>query len=326
MRVTIHDVAKSAGVSITTVSHVLNGGAHRDRYAATTVQGVLRASERLGYVPSRRGRSMSTGLNRVVSIFAELNRMQGSPYSCMVFTGAAMALRESGYTVEIVDPRLETNLGSVLANTDGVLFCVNTNLAAETTVAGSGLPMVRLNQGKFEPLNVVEPDDPGGMAAMGAHLLAMGYQRVLYVRPLRGHSSIRIREHALKASLAGLDFAAVDFEEEKLRAIIQDLKRDRTRRTVLVAYGDGLRLVVQQMLFSAGLSIPQDVGLASSHTGMLDPLIDRHLKVTGVTYSVMELGAIGARMLLERIRNAGADMPSVVVPELFVPGVSTCMQ
>jgi LacI family transcriptional regulator len=324
---TIRDVARQAGVSITTVSHVLSGGPNGARYSPDTMQRVREAAQQLGYAPSRRGYNMRKGRNGVVSLFLTLPGAFDSGYQCMIFTGAALASRESGYSVEIVNPDKEANLARVLGNTDGVAFCVQMCAATEAIVRQSKLPAVRLNLGSYDPADGVEPDDRAGAAAIGLHLRTLGYQRIVYVSPLPGgHPSIRVREAALAEAAAGLAFDTVTLDGPGLQPVIHDLQRHALPRTAFVAYADSIRVALQQKLFRAGLLIPDDVGLASCHTGLFGRTIDADLPVTGATYRALDLGVAGARMLLERIGNGGVSVPSVLVPETFIEGKTTCRQ
>ena len=334
MKTTIHDVARRAGVSTTTVSHVMTEGRNRARYAPATVQRVLRAAERLRYSPSRRAHNMCAGTNRIVSMFSSMGEDIESPYGCMIFTGAALAFQEVGYAVEIVDPSMGCELSRVLRNTDGVIFCVGMDLAVAEVVRQSQLPTVRLNVGLSDPTDCVEPDDRAGMQSIGAHVLKLGYERVIYVRPrlTADHPSIRIRETALAESIAGLTFGTLPYDvsasppEKALQPLIRDLQRDALSHTVLVAYADNIRLALQQVLYRAGLAVPRDIGIASGYTALYDRTTNAGLQATGATYRVTDLGAAGARMMLERIRAGGASVPSVLVPETFVEGTTTCSQ
>src|ERR1700744_3207119 len=102
-RPSIHDIARGAGVSITTVSHSLNG---RGRVQPETRRRVLRTAKRLGYTANAHARRLATGKNMTLALqvagFGEEALIPDSAYYIQVLNDASAAALALGYTPMLV--------------------------------------------------------------------------------------------------------------------------------------------------------------------------------------------------------------------------------
>jgi len=322
---TIKTVAEQAGVSFTTVSHIVGDRGHRSRYADETVTRVLEAARQLGYTPSRRSHVMRSGRNMCVSFLTTLTDTDSLRYHALIFSGTAYVLAQRGYMTELVTLQSPAGMEKVLRNTDGVFFSIAADPGEVAAVQRGGVPAIWINVGKGSPENCVDPDDRTGCRLLAEHLDSMGYKHVLFVLPPSAdHASIRIRQEALAAGLAGdVEFRAVSLEETTIADLAATIRQGKLPCTVFVAYSDTLRLLVERMLLRAGLRIPEDVGTTSCHGGNLGSTMARMMPSTDVVYRESELGDVAARMMIERLAQGGAPVPSVLIPETLVVGHST---
>lgn len=123
MRVTIGDVARATGVSITTVSRFING--QYNQMSDETRQRLQEAIERLGYIPNSAAQSLKSGRSRLIGVI--LSNI-AHPYWSAVLSGVEEACRQLGYATIISNagdnPELERHYIKVLVNkqVDGLLL------------------------------------------------------------------------------------------------------------------------------------------------------------------------------------------------------------
>ena len=183
------------------------------------------------------------------------------------------------------------------------------------------LPVVWLNSGKFLKMNCVAPDDFGGAQDLGCRLIDMGYRRAVYVGASRGgHRSIEARHEGLAAGFGTGEFLTINFTQEAVAEVVEHVCAGQWPATVLVTPGDNAAFTLLAVALSRGLTVPDDLGLVSCHTDIHLSRQDWEPRIAGMTHDVHEMGAVAARMLLERIGSGGKPTPSVRIPERFVEG------
>jgi len=327
MTSSIYDVAKQAGVSISTVSLVLQGGEKSALHADETVKRVKEAARQLRYKPSRRALSTAKGKNHCITIFAEMAAERDTPYHCMLFAGAATELCGADYTTEIVGSQSKKDLEHVFRDTDGAILAVKVPEEVVDKVLKSGLPVVWANMDFYGDTDCVAPDDASGSKSVGKHIKACGYEQVFYVRPpAKSHRSIRIRRDALAFALSGIQFHEIHPEKQALCEILNRVKKGALRKTAFVGYSNVEMNAVIISAMDFALRAPDDFGLASCHLDNFSELCSLDMIATGSTHQITHLGAAAGKMILEKIENAEKSIPSVLVPQKFIEGNTTRAQ
>jgi len=254
---TIKDVAKLAGLSPTTVSHVLRDVSTHS-YTAETVSKVREAARRLGYRRSRRAAGMREGRNNCVSVISMWDIQQArEPYYSVLFRSIAVELYKSGYMTEVVRAEKVEDLGSLTKDTDGALFAVHVADSVVKAVLDEKLPAVWINTDFSDDFNCVAPEDRRGAGRVGAHLRECGYERVFYVSPpgTNGHCSIRNRREGLAEGLGGVELREMRSEEDELGEVLTAIKSGKLKKTAFAAYTDGQALGIIFMAMKMGLRI-----------------------------------------------------------------------
>lgn len=176
-RVTIHDVARSAGVSRQTVSRALNG---KDEIERTTKQRVLDAARELGYRPSRFARGLVRQDTTTIGLVIPDLR---NPFFTEVAASALEAARARGWHVVVYDTadRLEEEIGTLQvigSQVDGVVgyfSCAEDELDQYTR----GMPMVLIGrEHRMARFSSIRIDGEDGVRAAVAHLVARGHTRI----------------------------------------------------------------------------------------------------------------------------------------------------
>ncbi len=270
-RVSMKDVAALAGVSVGTVSNVLNAP---ERVSDAMTQRVSQAIEELGWVPNesarqlRRGRSQAVGL--VVYDIA-------NPFFADVTLGAESVLYKHGFSVQIGnssqahdrETRLLKNFEQQRVR--GVLLAPIANVTDMAhELRKRGIPVVMLDRARDDNFCEVGVDDLEGGRLATAHLIERGHRRLAFVGGPSTLAQVRARragaELAMQAlgdegSLLAISTPALAFQPGMVAAREIVMLPDDERPTAVFAANDLLAIGLLQGFVAAGLRVPEDIAL-----------------------------------------------------------------
>ncbi|MDS1268844.1 LacI family DNA-binding transcriptional regulator [Lipingzhangella sp. LS1_29] len=314
-RVTISTIAREAGVSIPTVSRVLNG---RSDVAPGTRERVDELLRRHGY--RRRGAPARSEAGLIDLVFNDLD----SPWAVEIIRGAEMAAQEGGVGTVVSAVHGDATatqqwLRNLRGRTSDGVVVVNSEVAG-----GIQVELQRLDV----PLVVVDPTGgaegdvrtigatnwAGGMAAT-THLLSLGHERLGCVAGPARLMCSRARLDGFRAALerAGLDWdedlvQQGDFSHESGFSCGQALLAAGRHPTGIVVGSDQMAFGVYEALRRRGLQVPDDVSVVG-----FDDLPQAQWAsppLTTVRQPLSEMGAIAARSVLALARGAQPDVPA----------------
>ncbi len=318
--VTIRDVAREAGVSVATVSRVLNGsGPVREE----TRQRVWSVAEALRYVPNQAARSLITRETRTLGVV--LPDLYGEFFS-EVIRGIDQGAQREHYHVLVSGSHddwseIEAAMRAMHRRVDGLVI-MSPDIGAGTlrSALPAGLPVVLLNcAAQDREIPAINIDNRGGARAMVEHLLSLGRRRLAFIRgPERNHDAAE-RLAGYREALAAAGASAPpewelpgDFTELGGYRAIGELLGGRGRGSALpdaiFAANDSMAVGALSALREAGIGVPDDVGVA----GFDDVPIARYLSppLTTVHVPIAELGARALEALLRAVRGRGAGESS----------------
>lgn len=337
MPISIRDVAQRAGVSLGTVSHVLNQN-ERAGIALATQQRVRQAAQELGYQPNRLARSLGRGRSDTFGVL--ISGLQ-NPFFVLLLETAERLAREAGYQVlSDTEPASQARLNQPAKllgwPMDGILMWgqPHETLTDYLPNAAPDLPVVYLSgQPRLDNNSAVWFDVYSGVRELLGYLVAQGHERIAYLFPydwiLRQPDEPRHRAYREICAEAGIPPQMILME-----------RHDQTRRAGFEA---GMRLarmpaserpravfcfndfVAQGVLFGArraGLRVPEDIAIAGcdglEETEYLDiPLTSIELPLETMCQTAMNL-------LLRRIasRRGNEEKPPEIVriPTRLRPG------
>jgi LacI family transcriptional regulator len=342
--VTIYDVAARAGVSIKTVSRVMNKEpnvrpAMRDR--------VLLAAGELGYSPNLSARSLAGSRSFVIAVFVDAaltidhwRSERGADYLSRIQLGATLECREAGYhlLIELIDhegPQVRQEVAALLAalKPDGVILTPpsSDNAVVLELLDKAGTPYVRVGPERAEGLGPrVHMDDVAAAREMTEHLIGLGHRRIGFIvgEPRYGASQAR-REGYLAAMKAhGLPITEGwvrqgDFTFQSGMAEAKALLALPDRPTAIFASNDDMALGCVAAIAEAGLMTPGDVSVA----GFDDSPSARFSRpqLTTVRQPVAEMSSVAAKLLITRAKtNEPADRPQdILLPFELIHRAST---
>lgn len=272
MRHRLKDVAERAGVSVKTVSNVVNGYLH---VRPDTRARVEEAIAELNYRPNLTARNLRMGRTGVIALAVpELD----SPYFAELASHVVAAAAELGWTV-LVDQTgggreqeraAATGIGDHVI--DGLILSPLA-LTADDLASLAGLPMVLLGERvDHGPADHVAIDNVSAAREITTHLIEIGRRRIAAIgtQATPEAASARLR---LAGYVAALVDAGIGYDERLVApaaawrradgaAAMRDLLASDVRPDAVFCFNDPLALGVLRALHEAGLRVPEDVAVA----------------------------------------------------------------
>jgi LacI family transcriptional regulator len=330
-RPTIRDVARTAGVSIATVSRVMNG---RPDVAATTRERVLGAVRELGFSTNRSARSLVGGRTFLVGITLPLVEAE---YFSRIVAGAADELYDHDLQV-VLAPTLHlrdrsANLLARLAGgmTDGALLILpEESSEALRRLARTGYPFVVIDP--LEPLDEGVPSVSatnalGGRAAT-EHLLALGHRRIGAITGVPEWLASVERLNGYRAALASagvvLDSALVVESDwaveggEAAAALLLDLPDPPT---AVFAFNDNMAIGALRAARARGLRVPADFSVVGFDDS--EQATTASPGLTTVRQPVAAMGRIAVSLLLRLLEHRRGEGMSIELQTRLIVRDST---
>jgi LacI family transcriptional regulator len=325
-RVTMHAVAKEAGVSIGTVSRVIN---NRARVRPETARRVEEALRRTGWQPNAVASSMRTGTTRTIGIILPDIR---NPLFSAVARSIERTLREHGHTLLFTnsddEPARDVELMRLLLQrrVDGLIYAPADEVERDTlatvrhAVDDMRVPVVLLERTLSIPTDAVVSDQASGVQRATEYLLSLGHRRVAYLtvgtRSRAGRERRRGFLDAMRLAGIAIDPALQRPEcsrmEDAMRETLALAVLDQPP-TAIIAGGNMLLPGVLQALNTRGKRVPEDVSVITVGDTDLAMLVPPSF--TAVRWDLLALGREAALLMLENIasKNGPRRDPRVVV-------------
>ncbi|MEP7201133.1 MAG: LacI family DNA-binding transcriptional regulator [Ilumatobacteraceae bacterium] len=324
---TLVDVAERAAVSVATVSRALSGDPQISEATQTRVRQI---ADVLKYVPNATARSL---VMQSSSTFGLMTPDVTDPIHGQVVTGFQQQAAEHKYSVVLSNGFWDSDterralrefaahrvaavavMGSVLAHAEVK------RLMSPSPVLFIGSEHVSPNGGDLDiPRGCLRPDDRDGMRQVVEHLIKRDYHNVAYVSGSSGATQI-IRRDALIAALAERNreapavLRADDIVSGGLRAVAAKIRLSRP--DIVVCYDDKTALFLMDELRSAGVKVPDEVGVV----GFDDIPFARisNPRLTTVSQRSDDLGRVSVDFLLATLKNGKLPVSMLMPVSLVV--------
>jgi LacI family transcriptional regulator len=325
-RIKAVDVAERAGVSVATVSLVVNGTS-AGRVSDKTRVRVQQAIDDLGYVVHSAARSLATGRRHCVAFVAH---DMTNPFIATIAAGVADAIGEDkqlllavrGNSAKMPQVRDILDFG-----VDGLL--VNFPSVRLQNGAASRRPIVYLDNGPSgDEQASVYFDLRSGARQLADHLAELGHRRIAYLDATRPWPTFAERRRhltqALKQRVGGTVVRArADINVDSARAVVRESWQDWVRDgvTAVVAAADVMAYGVMTELADLGVSVPGQLSVASFDDIAFSALTSPTL--TSVRLPAYQLGFEGAGLLNELIADGVRASRKVQLPTQLIVRAST---
>ncbi|MDQ0692089.1 LacI family DNA-binding transcriptional regulator [Arthrobacter sp. W4I7] len=314
----IKDVATAAGVSVTTVSHVLNEVAYA-RISPETRDKVRSAAEQLGYGPNRLAQALRTQRTGMLGLVSE--DIATTPHAGRIILGAEEAAKARGYNLMIINTSgsasLESRRDDVNAllerRVDGILYATMYHRNVELPANLGSVPSVLVDSvAAGGNITAVIPDEEGGARAAVEALLAAGHRRIGFINNTDDVPATHQRLQAFRARLteAGLDGGAalVESEVSEVQGGYKAARRILAREdradmpTALFCYNDRMAMGAYRAAAELGLTIPADLSIVGFDDQELIAA-NLHPGLTTVALPHYEMGAWATEHLIDAVEG-----------------------
>jgi LacI family transcriptional regulator len=322
--VTIRDVAKAAGVSISTVSRVLND---KDDVAPETYQKVRGVIEELGYASSLAARGMrSRRMNVVGLVMPDV----GDPFIIQVMKGVSRAISELEYDLLVYaggdgtresfadrERRYVSLLGGNI--TDGVIV-----VTPVTTAFSTASPVVVVDPNNVSPdcPAVIATNRAGALSAV-EYLISLGHRQIGFIsgRPDLQSAGCRLQGYKDGLHQAGilLDPEMIqtgDYSAETGLACAQRLLNLPDPPTAIFAANDQSAIGAIKAIHQAGLRVPDDISVMGFDN--IPEAAYTHPGLTTVDQFIDKMGYVAAEMLIRLIQGQSLESPVYKMPTRLI--------
>jgi LacI family transcriptional regulator len=332
---TIYDVARVAGVSIASVSRVLNG---RRNPRAETRERVLQAVAELGFAPDGAARALSGRLKEVVGVvirrvrwvatsdggFAEED--ESLQFTDVINRGIELAAQRQGFnlllsSVDVDDHDVGARLLALARKSDGLILHDRVLEPDQLDQLSRRVPIVTLANVATKTTTNVHSDNSSGMRDLARHLLAdHGYRSLAYLAGLADSPDSLARRETIAAEAArsgallmtGPQWQGNYYAAGGARVIERLFADGAALPRAIACANDQTALGVMYALAQHGIEVPDDVAV----TGFDDIPMARHLRpqLTTVRQPIQEIGATAFDLLHSMISNDAGTQRDVVLP------------
>ncbi len=334
-RVSIRDVAREAGVSVTTVSHALNG---KGRLNPETRERVREVADRLGYRPNPAARSLVSGRTGLIAAIPSLPPGLDVGYSDFAFfselIAAATGVAVGRDNALVVSPPAADWFVWDRVPLDGVIVIEPvTGEPALQDLRRRGLPFVTVSAdpagGQHDA--VVRSDDLGGVTRLLDHLVDAGADAVAMLAPppINGFARDCVEAYRRWTASAGRPSLLDVIGEEDLLADpdaayaagLGRIVARRPRPDALFVPIELAAMSILDLVKERGIAVPGDLMLATTRDAGRVTTTDP--PVTTLEWDYPEIGRRAAQMLLDLIEGARSAPCEEVIETTVVPRAST---
>lgn len=315
MAITLVDIAKKSGLSVSTVSRVINKKTKKYRISREVELMVLKAAKELNYRPNQLARSLRLKKTQTIGLVAP---DISNPFFAQIIKTIQTEVHKLHYSLVVCDSdeslELEVEHTNLLFSKgiDGLIVMpVGQQYQHFKFLLENGVPVVTVDRG-FDELrtNMVVIDNYGGAFQAVEHLLSRGHRRIAIIQGLPGTFTSIGRLEGYRAALGKygvpIDESLVvgkDFRKEsgyiETKFLLQSLKRP----SALFTTSDLITLGALQAISEEGLRIPGDISLVAFDD--LESAEFFNCPITAVAQPKETLGEVAVKLLSDELSTPG---------------------
>jgi LacI family transcriptional regulator len=337
-RTTLEDVATAAGVSVMTVSNVINGK-HTGAVGSATLRRVEREIRRLKYRPHEIARTLRLARSSTIGmiIVHESRLFMASPFVALMVTGLTNSLTERGYSliVQGVQPRDFVNAAVLRrVSNDGIVAHISGSDRERTgfqkLLKTTSTPIVIVQDHQLIKLPdccVINQEDEVGGRLLAELVIKGGARKLIYFKPRPDWPGVVGRERGIRAVVAAhgaVSLALVTTDDEGFAASQRSLRQYFDRHGMpdaILSSNDHLAIAAMKLVQSMGLRVPEDIAI----TGFNDFEYRKYAdpQITTVRSNAYEMGFQAGMQMVNRLTEGRFANTDIVLPVSLVPGGST---
>lgn len=322
MTATLRDVALEAGVSIRTVSRVVN---NKSEIANTTRQRVLAAISKLDYRPNSLARSLVSGKTRSIAVVIP---QITDPFYPEFVQGVESIARGQEYQVFLCntddDPLQEWSALEMLAGkqAEGVILCGTRLNHEQLRCANAMHNLVVVTDRPPQGIPSIHVQEEEGLAAITTHLIRLGHREIGHIaRPQYGRSA-RLTGYQAALTADGIPVTPHNIESiavaniENGRVATMALLQRNPALTALTCYNDLVAIGALQACKALGKRVPSDLAIVGFDDINLAALVAPALSTVRVERR--KLGQMASDLLMQIMDNPSAPLVPWELPTTIV--------
>ena len=330
--ITIAEVAQAAGVSVSTVSRILND---KPDVAEATRQRVLRVIDELGYTPHVQAQRLAAGKSRTIALLYPVDYIEFTRQEMGFISGVGKAFGEANFFLNLITtPITENGLRNLYRSgqADGVILMeVDMNDWRVDTLRERNYPFVMIGRSADNTgLHFVDLDQENVVITAIDHLVELGHQQIGFlafpetlvdrgygaaVRSMRGYRKA-CEKHSLTPTCFQGELNIQSLFENTLR-----LLEKQPDITAIVTFEGSTTVGVIQALQKLGRRVPDDFSVITVTTEQTAILISPPL--TYINFPSFDLGYRAAQMLVNILNKQPLEVSQIVLPPQLIIGKST---
>ncbi len=335
--ITIYEIAKEAGVSVSTVSRVLTGNANVSEKRKKAVLSII---EKYDYLPNSMARSLSNRKSHTLGIILpDITH----PFYSQIFYGAEALAFTKGYTLLLGctmndtirhSTNLESHYVRILQErkVDGMLImggAVNeTEPISEHTEMidklSERMPVVTINDAMPERNTLhVSVDETSGTRALINYLVSLRHKKFAFIGGDLAIQPTLLRLSTMKKTLEehGISFddsyyVPSDFDVESGKQCMTELLQKPSLPTAVICLNDLVAIGAIYAARKAGLRVPEDISFAGSDNMPMSEYVVP--SITTVDLKALELGKKAIEVLIDAIEGKKAEKENIIKTELVI--------
>ena len=334
MGVTIKDVAQAAGVSISTVSKVMNG---HYSISEKTADHVRRVMGELNYYPSANAQSFASGASRTVVLLADLspNMAFQNPHMFEIVAGLEGALRKRGYRLILQGTDETSACGlaeEIISRRSADAIAIHVGVMSHplsAVLTRLQFPHIVLGMPNFDSqVCWIDNNNTYSGTVAASYLLSQGYRKIAFIG---GKYYDLGSAHRLQGVKQGLTNAGFQLEDQYIwlgdstRAdgfrMTTKLLDQKTLPDAIICANNYIALGCVDALHKRGMRIPEDIGVMAFDDYPFSQIIEPQLTVVDI--NVRDMGTQAAKFLVDIIRHPNMQIQTYITTSNVIPRAST---
>ncbi|MFQ5825200.1 MAG: LacI family DNA-binding transcriptional regulator [bacterium] len=326
MSATIKDVAKKAGVSLSTVSLVIN---NKNNISPTTKKKVEEAISELNFHPRRYARGLASKKTfNLGFILTDDHFSLAEPFYTKIFLGTEFEARKYNYYILLTTVKKSFKVQESIPrfllekNVDGVILAGKVPTKLIDYIQERKLPVVLVDYDlRTNRVSTVFINNFQGAQLAVTHLIKSGHRKIAFIGGEINHPSIRERLRGYKETLQEHKLPTVDkliSHSEPYTGVNDGYEATRKLLdagisfTAIFASNDTMAIGAMRCLRERNLKVPQDVSIIGFDD--IEVCLQVEPRLSTVRVFKEELGAIAVRRIVEKIENKKLMVNQIIVP------------
>jgi DNA-binding LacI/PurR family transcriptional regulator len=328
----IADVARAAGVSVSTISRILN---NRPDVSEATRQRVKQVIDELGYRPHSQAQRLAAGTTRTIALLNSLDYKYITQLEMGFLTGASTAAGEENYIFNLImTPIKEADLLGLYqaAQVDGVILMeIDIEDWRVDLLKKNNFPFVMIGHCSDNAgLNFIDLDFENSIIVAFEHLINLGHKEIGFItfpedirekgfgpaiRSLRGFNK------AQEIFNLSAPFIESRMTVNEIMDSTIELFKENPQLTSIVTILGPKTVGIIRGLRSIGRKVPEDVSIVSISTEATAQLTSP--QITSIDFPTYTIGYDAAKMLIKLLNNQPLEMNQILVPPKLIERDST---